>query len=82
MSASEIESIVNQAQKLTTGEQIILLKKIVDLLAKSELTASEDLAKPQYLIFGEFHDAPGPMSTEEDFRIAEWHPTEKELSGE
>jgi hypothetical protein len=33
------------------------------------------------LVYGEFADAPGRMSTEEDFKLAEWHPTEEQLNG-
>jgi hypothetical protein len=33
------------------------------------------------LIYGKYKNARGRMSTEEDFKIAEWRPTEEELDG-
>ncbi|GEM_PF-933881 len=88
MATSQLEAIMTQAQHLSLNEQAMLIKRLTDLLVETKLTKSDDVeAKeeneaPQYLIYGEFHDAPGRMSTEEDFRIAEWHPTEKDLNGE
>jgi hypothetical protein len=105
MSINELEAIINQAQRLSPKEQLILIKRVADLLAETELIdsneaedtgglvygkyadsprsgATEEAEAPRHLIYGEFHDASGHMSTEDDFRLAEWHPTEKDLNGE
>jgi hypothetical protein len=87
MSIHELESLVNQAQRLSPKEQLILIKRVADFLAEANLTNASDQVMeeshvPKHLIYGEFHDAPGHMSTEEDFRLVEWHPTEKDLHGE
>jgi hypothetical protein len=34
------------------------------------------------LSYGEYKDFDGPMSTLEDYAIAEWRPSEKDLNGE
>jgi len=79
MATSEYQLVVQQAQKLSPQEQLQLIKQLAEQLAERE-------AQPQrsrYLIYGEFRDTPGrEFSTEEDFKLAEWHPTEEELNGE
>jgi hypothetical protein len=37
----------------------------------------ERTSPPQYLTYGMFKDCPGPMSTEESFKEAEWHGEEE-----
>jgi hypothetical protein len=76
MAASKLEAIMTQVQQLSPEDQLLLIKRVADLLVKEQQSA-----KPRHLVYGEYRDAPGPMSTEEDFRIAEWHPTEKDLNG-
>jgi hypothetical protein len=79
MATSEYQLVVQHAQKLSPQEQLQLIKQLAEQLAERE-------AKPQqsrYLTYGEFRDTPGrEFSTEEDFKLAEWHPTEEELNGE
>jgi hypothetical protein len=79
MSINELESVVIQAQKLSPKEQLLLIKRVTDFLAERNLTnVTDELAEetdtPRHLIYGEFHGTHGLMSTEEDFRLAEWHP--------
>ena len=76
MSASELDVIMTHVQRLSPEDQLLLIKRVTEMLMQAK-SAEE----PRYLIYGEFRDAPGPMSTEEDFRLAEWHPTEKDLNG-
>ena len=38
--------------------------------------------KTETLQFGEFRDFDGPFSTFEDYAVAEWRPSERELNGE
>lgn len=76
MAASQLDLIMGQVKQLSASEQLQLIKRVADLLTQPR-------PQPQLLglIYGKYQDAPGPMSTEEDFRVAEWHPTEKDLNG-
>lgn len=76
MSAQELESILTQVARLSPLEQLQLLKRVAEMLAKTSTAEG-----PHRLTYGKYRDAPGRLSTEEDFRIAEWHPTEKDLNG-
>lgn len=77
MATVELDIIKQQTRKLPPNQKIELIK----FLAES-LTASKSEKEPKYLVYGEFRNYPGKMSTEEDFKIAEWHPTEAELNGD
>ena len=69
---SLIEQIVGQAIQLPFNERLSLIHHIID-------TLPQKTEQRQFLVYGQFQGA--RMSTEEDFRIAEWRPTEAELSG-
>ena len=78
MATAEVESIKEQSRKLLPAQKIELIKFLADSLAPNG-----GKQEPRYLVYGEFSGTPGrQMSTEEDLKIAEWHPTETELSGE
>ncbi|MCI0486754.1 MAG: hypothetical protein L0229_09150 [Blastocatellia bacterium] len=64
------EEIFAQVQNLSPGERLRLLKQVIDTLVPAEPPAHH-----QPLIYGQFHGA--GMSTDDDFRIAEWKPSEK-----
>lgn len=69
-----VEQITTQVVQLPFGERLRLIHQIIDTLHLPQETGQR-----QYLIYGQFR---GPqMSTEEDFRLAEWRPTERELNG-
>jgi hypothetical protein len=76
MSISKLDSIMTEVRGLSPDEQLQLIKRVADILAQAGPQGS-----PRYLIYGEFKDAPGREATEEDFKLAEWHPTEKDLNG-
>jgi hypothetical protein len=80
MAASQLDLIMNQVQQLSVSEQLQLIKRVAELLgcAGQPQPARQPI---QGLVYGKYKDAPGQMSTEEDFRIAEWRPTEKDLNG-
>lgn len=79
MATSEYQLVVQHAQKLSPQEQLQLIKQLAENLAVREAMPK----KYCYLSYGEFHDTPGrEFSSEEDFKLAEWHPTEEELNGE
>lgn len=76
MSAQELETIMTQVERLSPDDQLQLIRRIAEMLASASRAQ-----QPRHLIYGEFRNASGKMSTEEDFKIAEWHPTEKDLDG-
>jgi len=72
ISSSPIEQIVTQAIQLPFSERLNLIHRIID-------TLPQKTERRQIFTYGQFQGA--SMSTEEDFRIAEWRPTEAELGG-
>lgn len=77
MAIDQLQEAIKQVQLLSFEEQLQLIKYLADRLAVS--------AQPQpaarQLIYGEFRNSGvGRMSTEEDFKLAEWNPTEEELN--
>jgi hypothetical protein len=71
-----IEKIVNQAKQLSPQERVHLIQR----LAETMLPATESTERSTSLWrYGAFSGE--RMSTEEDFIIAEWHPTDEELDG-
>lgn len=68
------ESIVAQVQQLPPEERLRLIKSVVNTL----ITPGNS-AEPRHLPYGEFRGA--RMSTEDDFRIAEWLPAAREMNG-
>ncbi len=72
VSNSLIEQIVGQAIQLPFSERLSLIHRIMD-------TLPQKTEQRQFLVYGQFKGA--RMSTEEDFGIAEWRPTEAELDG-
>jgi len=69
---SLIEQIATQAAQLPFRERLRLIHRIID-------TLPQEAKQRQHLSYGQFRGA--QMSTEEDFRLAEWRPTEGELDG-
>ena len=76
MSIHQLEVILDQVQRLSPNEQLTLIQRIAESLL---------ISKPQQqgpgLVYGKYHSVQDQMSTEEDFRLAEWHPTEEQLNG-
>lgn len=69
-----VEKIVYQAKQLPAQERVQIIQLLVETLV-----TSEKQPKPNLWQYGAFHGK--RMSTEEDFKIAEWHPTDEELDG-
>ena len=67
-----IEQITTQAAQLPFSERLRLIHRIID-------TLPQETEQRQHLSYGQFRGA--QMSTEEDFCLAEWRPTEGELDG-
>ncbi len=76
MSAQELESILTQVERLSAADQLQLIKRVAEMLSQPGRAG-----EPGRLVYGKYRDAPGHLSNEEDFRLAEWQPTEKDLNG-
>ena len=76
MATPQLEVIVDQMQRLSPNDQLTLIQRIAERLSKSK-----PAQQSPGLIYGKYRSAPTRMSTEEDFRLAEWQPTEEQLNG-
>ena len=78
MAASEYQLIVKQVEKLSPQEQLRLIQQVAENLLQRETKLQET----QYLEYGKYRNTSGrKFSTEEDFKLAEYHPTEEQLNG-
>lgn len=69
-----VENIVLQVKQLSPEYRLRLIQRITDTLLPSFSQQTQPLK------FGKYKS--DKMSTLEDFTIAEWHPTDKDLDGE
>ncbi|MEW5987025.1 MAG: hypothetical protein AB1791_10365 [Chloroflexota bacterium] len=69
-----MEQIVVKAQQLSLEEQLRLIQRLIETL----LPAVQP-KQPRLWRYGLFRGE--NMSSEEDFVMAEWHPTDEELNG-
>ncbi|MDQ3754605.1 MAG: hypothetical protein M3371_07735 [Acidobacteriota bacterium] len=77
MATDQLQKTIKQIQLLSFAEQLQLIKYLADKLAASQ----PQRAAARYLEYGKYRDSrTGRMSTEEDFKLAEWNPTEEELN--
>lgn len=77
MATDQLQVTIKQIQLLSFDEQLQLIKYLADMLAASR----SHRAAPRYLQYGKYRNSgAGRMSTEEDFKLAEWNPTEEELN--
>ena len=74
MAQTSVERIVAEIQDLSPQERLRLIRTVVDTL----ITPGRP-AESRRLIYGEFRG--GRMSTEDNFRIAEWRPQDREMNG-
>jgi len=77
MASEQLEIIMNQVQQLSPEERLQLIKCVAASLAEVK-----PCGERRYLVYGEYRNDAGHESTEEDFKLAEWHPTEEWLNGE
>ena len=71
-----LDHVLTQVQRLSPQDRVLLIQRVAEtLLPETQMDAS-----PQ-LTYGMFRDTDRPMSTEEDFRLAEWHPSGEEFDG-
>ncbi len=79
MATSKYQLVVKEAQELSPQEQLELIRQLAESLAKVQPKPQP----PQYLEYGKYRNTPGrEFATDEDFKLAEWHPTEEELKGD
>ena len=77
MSAQELEPILNQVRRLSQEDQLLLIKRLAKIVAETR-TGTER----RNLIYGKYRNGTGGrMSSEKDFDVAEWRPSEKDLNG-
>lgn len=74
MATTEIDIIKKQAKTLTQEQKIELIEFLTHDL-RPTIDASKQIE------FGKYANSGRRMSTEEDFKIAEWHPSDEELNG-
>jgi hypothetical protein len=71
---SPLDTIIAQAKQLSPEDRLRLIQRVAETLLPGQ-----PAVKPRQLVYGEFS---GPnMSTEDDFAIAEWRPSDRELNG-
>ena len=74
MNTKEISLIKDRVKALPAEQKVELIKFLADSLS-AETTASVPMQ------FGKYADSGRPMASESDFRIAEWHPSDRDLNG-
>jgi hypothetical protein len=74
MAQTSVERIVAEIQDLSPQERLRLIRTVVDTL----ITPGR-AGESRRLIYGEFRG--GRMSTDDDFKIAEWRPQDRAMNG-
>ena len=77
MATIELDVLKQQSGKLMPKQKLALIKYLSESLS---LVKHRDA--PKYLKFGKYRDTGQKASTSEDFKVAEWHPTEADLNGD
>ncbi len=81
MATNEVNLILQRARKLSTVEVLNLIQKLSSDARIKIQTAGElenRAAEPRGLIYGKYANTGRRMSTEEDFKLAEYHFNENE----
>lgn len=91
MASEQIEIILAQVRQLSQEDRRELLNRLKEAgnngdesVEHPNLTVgTQDISVREAtgLVYGKYRDTGRPESTEEDFHLAEWHPTEEELDG-
>lgn len=76
---SEIDLILERAGKLSADETLTLLQRLTASLRR-KLSVKQQSAEDVKvgLIYGKYKNFPGPETSEEDFKLAEYHFNEDE----
>ena len=76
---NEVDLIVKKAVKLSAEETLTLVQKLMaDLRRKLAVKKTSNGETQTGLVYGEFKNSGGRMSTEEDFKLAEYHFNEED----
>ncbi|HZS44571.1 MAG TPA: hypothetical protein VFC63_05670 [Blastocatellia bacterium] len=70
-----IENIMSQIRRLPVDERLKLIQRIA-----ADLTPNAQNPMQHSLVYGKYNRQ-DKMSTEDDFKLAEWHPSENEMNG-
>jgi hypothetical protein len=91
MASEQVEIIMAQVQQLSPEDRLELVNRLTEWLDTNKESAerpslvhgaySSDARETTGLVYGKYRNTGRPESTDEDFRLAEWHPTEEELDG-
>jgi hypothetical protein len=91
MASEQIEIIMAQVRQLSTEDRLKLLNRLKESVNNGDESGEQpdlvsdapgkSVREATGLVYGKYRDSGRPESTEEDFRLAEWHPTEEELNG-
>lgn len=73
----DIESLLERIKLLPPEYRVQLMHGILE-----SLIPAQPIEEGTILRFGEFKDFDGPLSTYEDYALAEWWPSEHDLNGE
>jgi len=73
----DVEGLLERIKLLPPEYPVQLMHGILETLVSNQPTEAARLVQ-----FGAFKDYDGPMSTYEDYAIAEWWPSERDLNGE
>ncbi|MBK9216827.1 MAG: hypothetical protein IPM59_14755 [Chloracidobacterium sp.] len=74
MATNEIDIIKARSQELPQKQKVELIEFLTGLLEQKP-------HQPKMIEYGKYANSGRRMSTEEDFKIAEWHPSDEELNG-
>lgn len=77
VNSRDLEVLLNQIRSLPPEYRVQLMHGILE-----SLVPPQSPEKTETIQFGEFREFDGPFSTLADFAIAEWRPSERELTGE
>lgn len=69
-----MENILSQVKQLSPEHRVHLVQNILQTLIVPT-------SAPQLIRFGEFSGDETSMATPDDFKLAEWHPTDEALDG-
>lgn len=71
-----LEDMLGMIKQMPPEYRLRLMQGILETLIPMATQTNKILK------FGEYKDFDGPMSTPEDYVVAEWTPSERELNGE
>lgn len=77
MTTIELNIIKQQSQKLLPKQKLELIKYLSESLATKPTGQTS-----AHLKFGKYSNTGRRTSSEKDYKVAEWHPTEAELNGD